>query len=287
MNKKRIEKQTFDEERALYHLMDADVQNCIFAGPADGESALKECRRVTVRNCRFSLRYPLWHAVDYLLIDSQLDALTRAPIWYAKDGRIENSQITGVKALRECENTVVLSSRILSPEFGWRCRKMTIADSHIESEYFLFECRDVIVDTLHMKGKYSFQYGENVVIRNSHLETKDAFWHSKHVRVENSTVQGEYLGWFSEDLTLINCHIIGTQPFCYCKNLTLMDCTMEGTDLAFEYSDVEATIKGEILSIKNPKSGHIMVDRVGEIIREGSILTSTCRITLRDASTVC
>ncbi len=30
----------FDEERALYNLREADVTNCVFAGPADGESVL-------------------------------------------------------------------------------------------------------------------------------------------------------------------------------------------------------------------------------------------------------
>jgi len=132
-----------------------------------------------------------------------------------------------------------------------------------------------------MKGKYSFQYVEDMVIRDSVLDTKDAFWHSKNVRVENSTVKGEYLGWFSEGLTLVNCHIVGTQPLCYCKDLTLIDCTMEGTDLSFEYSEVEATVKGEILSVKNPKSGHITADRIGDMVYEGSILTSACEITQR------
>ena len=37
-----IANKQFDEERALYHLQDADVVECIFAGPADGESVLKE-----------------------------------------------------------------------------------------------------------------------------------------------------------------------------------------------------------------------------------------------------
>lgn len=39
-----INEKQFDEERALYHLQNADVVNCSFAGPADGESALKEAR---------------------------------------------------------------------------------------------------------------------------------------------------------------------------------------------------------------------------------------------------
>ena len=36
--------------------------------------------------------------------------------------------------------------------------------------------------------------------------------------------------------------------------------------LAFEYSDVEASIKGSIVSVKNPKSGTIIADEIKEII---------------------
>ncbi|MDD6031959.1 MAG: DUF3737 family protein, partial [Oscillospiraceae bacterium] len=54
--KQTISHQTFDQERALYGLQDAVVEDCTFAGPADGESALKETRGVEVKNCAFSLR---------------------------------------------------------------------------------------------------------------------------------------------------------------------------------------------------------------------------------------
>ena len=129
-----------------------------------------------------------------------------------------------------------------------------------------------------MKGKYSFQYIENMKMDHSELDTKDAFGHRKNVTVENSVIKGEYLGWYSEGLTLIHCKIIGTQPLCYCKNLRLIDCTMEETDLSFEYSEVDAKVKGNILSVKNPKSGKIVADSIGEIVREDSIMQSTCEI---------
>ena len=124
---------------------------------------------------------------------------------------------------------------------------------------------------------------ENLVIENSVLDTKDAFWHSKNVTVVNSTLKGEYLAWFSENLTLIDCHIIGTQPFCYCKNLKLVNCTMEATDLAFEYSDVEAVIEGHVDSIKNPRSGSITVDSVGEILMtDDTVMDCNGKVIVRD-----
>ena len=123
---------------------------------------------------------------------------------------------------------------------------------------------------------------ENLELENCELDTKDAFGHTKNVTVKDSTVKGEYLAWFSDGLTLINCKIIGTQPLCYCKNLKLINCTMEDTDLAFEYSDVDADIKGNVLSIKNPKSGTTIVDSVGEIINEDSIMDVNGKVIIRD-----
>ena len=153
-----IAARNYDEERALYHLTDAVVRDCSFAGPADGESVLKECRNITVENCRFSLRYPLWHAQNFLLTASELDEKTRAPIWYCTNGKIQDCRIDGVKCLRECLRISVTHSEIHSPEFGWKSAELSISDSEIESEYFLLDSRAVTLDRIRMKGKYSFQY---------------------------------------------------------------------------------------------------------------------------------
>lgn len=277
----KIYRKTFDEERALYHLQDTAVVDCDFAGPADGESALKEARNISVENCRFSLRYPLWHVEGFTLADSTMDEAARAAIWYAADGNIHGSVLGGIKAVRECRNISIANSKIISPEFGWKSRNVQIADCDAVSEYIFLDSRDIAIDRFRFKGKYSFQYTENVSITNSDLDTKDAFWHAKNVTVKDSVLKGEYLGWYSDGLTLINCHIIGTQPLCYCKNLTLVDCTMETTDLSFEYSQVQATVTGHIDSVKNPLSGYILADSIGEIILENSVMETDCEIKIR------
>ncbi len=278
---KKIENKIFDAERSLYNLKNTEVIQCKFAGEADGESVLKEGRNYVVNDCSFSLRYPMWHAKKFTLIHSTLDDKTRAPIWYSKDGSIENCRIDGIKCLRECKNISVNNCNIASPEFGWRCKNLNISNSQIDSMYFLFASSNVEIENLKMTGKYSFQYMKNLHIKNSELDTKDAFWHSKNILVENSVVKGEYLGWFSENLKFINCKIIGTQPLCYCKNLELINCEMQDTDLSFEYSDVKADIKGHIVSVKNPKSGEIIADSVGEIIREDAIMKCTGIVEIR------
>ena len=272
----------FDEERALYNLREADVTNCVFAGPADGESVLKESRDVNLTDCTFSLRYPLWHVKKFIMDHSTMDELTRAAIWYASDGTIKDSTLGGIKAVRECERISLANCRIVSQEFGWKSSEIVLTDSEIESEYLFFDSRDVKLDGVKMKGKYSFQYMKNLEITDCVLDTKDAFWHSENVTVRNSVVKGEYLAWFSDGLTLIDGKIIGTQPLCYCKNLRLVNCTMEDTDLSFEYSDVEADVKGHVISIKNPKSGTITVDGVGEIIKESPVMECSGEVVIRD-----
>lgn len=285
--KKQVSNQIFDEERSLYNIKNTEVVNCRFEGPADGESVLKEGRNYIVKDCSFSLRYPMWHAKRFELLNSEMDDKTRAPLWYSNNGKIENCRINGIKCLRECKNIKINGCHIVSPEFGWRCKNVNINDSTIDSMYFLFETKNVEINRLKMSGKYSFQYMKNLRITNSELDTKDAFWHSKNILVENSVVKGEYLGWFSENLTLVNCKIIGTQPLCYCKNLKLINCEMEDTDLSFEYSDVDADIKGHIISVKNPKSGVITADSVGEIIREEAIMPCHGEVFIRQKNRIC
>jgi hypothetical protein len=276
-----IKDQSFDEERALYGLRGAAVERCVFAGEADGESALKECRDVSVADCSFSLRYPLWHAERFSLVRTSMDTLTRAPIWYSSDGEIRDCRIYGTKTLRECAHISLDGCRIDSAEFGWKCKDVKITNCEINSEYIFLDSENVDITSLKMSGKYSFQYVKGLKIKDSILNTKDAFWHAENVTVENSTVNGEYLGWFSKGLTLINCHIKGTQPFCYCESLKLIGCTMEDTDLAFEYSDVEANVSGHILSVKNPRSGYVKADSIGEIINDGSVIETSCEIKVK------
>ena len=264
---KVIENQRFDEERALYESDGVTVRECKFDGEADGESAFKESRNIVAEKCFFNLRYPFWHDDKVSLLDCEMTSLCRAPFWYTSDVHINNSILHGVKAFRECENVEINNSDIISTEFGWSTKNITINGGSAEGEYFMLRAENVKLLDMRFKGKYSFQYVSDVVIESCELDTKDAFWHSKNVTVRNSIVKGEYLAWYSENLTLENCTIIGTQPLCYCKGLKLINCEMQGADLAFERSEVEATVTSDVISIKNAYSGSISVKSVGEIIK--------------------
>ncbi len=272
---------TLDEERALYGIKNAEVLNCSFAGVADGESALKECRNISVRNCFFDLRYPVWHLEKGILTKCKMTKNCRAALWYDRFIEIHNSELNGIKALRECQNVILSRNNIDSCEFGWFCNNLKIDNCVLKSEYPFMKSRKIDIFNLQMRAKYSFQYVKDVVIRNSYLDTKDAFWHSQNVRVENSIIKGEYLGWYSKNLHLINCKIIGTQPLCYAKELILENCEMENCDLSFEKSDVNVQIRGGIDSIKNPRQGIIKAKHIKNIIFDETCKTKDrCKIIL-------
>lgn len=265
----------FDQERALYGITGATVNGCTFAGEADGESALKETSDITVNNCRFDLRYPMWHMRNSLLCGSFLTQTCRAPLWYCDNTVIEKTKIDSVKAVRECSAVKIDDCKINSPEFGWFCRDVSVISGEISGEYPFLKTEGLVLNGMTLNGKYSFQYVQNATVSNCVLNTKDAFWHAKNVVVKNSVVKGEYLAWYSENVTFERCKIIGTQPLCYCKGLTLIECEMIDCDLSFERSEVKASIKGAIESVKNPISGSITAGSVGRIILD---IPSSCEI---------
>ena len=263
-----IKDKQFDEERALYGSKDITVDNCKFDGPADGESAFKESSNVEVRDSFFNLRYPFWHD-NVLKIDGcEMTENCRAALWYTNDAGISNSKLHGIKALRECSDVKIQNCDIISPEFGWSVKNIDMKDTDVVSEYFMMRSDRLNFDNVTLKGKYSFQYITDSVFDNCNFDTKDAFWHANNVVIKNSVIKGEYLAWYCENVTFENCTLIGTQPLCYCKNLKLINCKMIDTDLAFEKSEVEATITSSVISIKNPMKGKIVVCDVSEVIMD-------------------
>ena len=268
---------SFDEERALYGEHDIYIKNCSFDGPADGESALKEAGKITAEECYFNLRYPFWHCDGVKIHNSTMTELCRAALWYSSDIEITESKLHGIKALRECSNISISDSDVISPEFGWFSNNIKVKGSSFVSEYFMLRAKKLEFRDINFSGKYSFQYIEDALFDNCNFNTKDAFWHGKNVTVRNSYVKGEYLAWYAESITFENCKIVGTQPLCYCKNLKLINCEMIDCDLSFEKSEVYAHIIGSVDSVKNPASGSISADSIGEIISEDG----NCNIEIR------
>jgi len=263
-----IKGQTYDTERALYGSRNVLVEECRFEGPADGESAFKESRDIKALNCFFDLRYPFWHVTNLKIEGCEMTSLCRAALWYSHHIEITDTRMHGIKAVRECSDISISGCSVISPEFGWFNKDIVMRDTSCESEYFMMRSDRLNFENVKLKGKYSFQYITDSTFENCDFDTKDAFWHARNVTVRNSRIRSEYLAWYCENVTFENCEIIGTQPLCYCKGLKLINCRMTDTDLAFEKSEVDASILTPVISIKNPKSGKIRVLGVGEVIAD-------------------
>lgn len=150
----------------------------------------------------------------------------------------------------------------------WNCRAVTAENLTAEGDYFAFGLSDSKFSDFTLTGNYSFDGAKNITIENSRLISKDAFWNTENVTVKNSFISGEYIGWNSVNLTLIDCTVESHQGFCYAENLKMENCRVINTDLAFEYSTVDATLTGRVESIKNPSGGIIRAEDIGEIISE-------------------
>ena len=265
-----ISKQTLSGERPLYNSQDLHLEQVTIG---EGESGLKECRRIDADDCRFSGQYILWEAEDITCRQCTFEAPSRASLWYVRRLRMNDCTIHSPKAFREMDNFRLDRLRITnSDETFWACRNGQITDLDMEGGIYPFMHSAYLqINSLRLNAKYAFQYARNIEIHHAVITTKDAFWESDNCTVYDSEIHGEYLAWYSRNLRLVRCHISGTQPLCYCENLVLEDCTFApDADLAFEYSSLEATINSAVTSIKNPRSGHITCCGCGEIIRDNN-----------------
>ena len=280
---KIIKDQEFGGERPLYTLHDARLENVTIHL---GESSIKESGNIEAENCTFEGKYVFWECHGFKTTNCLYRESARSSLWYSQDGTLINCRVEAPKMFRRMKGIHIEGCTFTNAqETLWDCDNVVIKDSRIENaDYLGMHTNNVRIENYHQEGNYSFQYSKNVEIRNSQLNSKDAFWECENVTLIDCEINGEYLGWYSKNLKLIRCHITGEQPLCYCENLYMEDCTMgDDANLAFEYSTIQARIKGHVHSIKNPTSGNIEVDSVGEIIIDENLKSpADCKIKVKE-----
>lgn len=261
----------FGGERPLFGSSHLELENVTIHA---GESALKCCSDIMALHCRFEGKYPFWHVKGFEITDCHFTPGARAALWYSEGLVMRDTFVEAPKMFREMHGVVLENVRIPdAQETLWHCSDVRLRDVEVKNADYLFmHSADIDIDRYRQEGNYSFQYCRNVTIRNAEIHSKDAFWGTENVTVEDSTLNGEYLGWHSRGLKLVRCRISGTQPLCYCKDLVLEDCVFDAdADLAFEDSEVRATILSPVTSIKNPVTGHIRCGKIGALILDEHI----------------
>lgn len=273
----------FGGERPLFASQGLHLENVTIH---TGESALKRCSNIVADKCRFEGKYPFWHVDGFQIHDCLFTPGARAALWYSRNLIMTDTLVEAPKMFRDMTNLSLSNVKLPdAQETLWHCFEIRLRDVEVaNADYIFMHCADIDIDGYRQEGNYSFQYCRNVEIHNAVIHSKDAFWNTENVTVYDSELSGEYMGWYSKNLKLVRCHIAGTQPLCYCENLVLEDCTMDAdADLAFEDSDVHATVRSAITSIKNPRTGSIEADAIGEIIIDENILApADCVITTKD-----
>ena len=267
-----ITNQYFEGERPLYCRRDGLRLEGVKIGP--GESSLKECANIEAVNCEFAGKYPFWECEGFTIRNCVFREGARAALWYTRGCRMYDTLVEAPKMFRRISDVYLENVRMpMAQETFWDCSDIRLRNVETrDANYIFMHSENIDIDGYTLYGNYSFQYVKNAVIRNANLQTKDAFWESENITVYDSVINGEFLAWYSKNLRLVRCRIGGTQPLCYCENLVLEDCTFEpDADLAFEYSSVQATVNGHIVSVKNPRSGSIKAGSIGEVILDENI----------------
>lgn len=265
-NLQLIKDEEFGGERPLYGLHNARLENVTIH---IGESSIKETGNILADKCTFEGKYVFWECRNFTTTDCLYRESARSSLWYSENGTLINCQVEAPKMFRRMKGIHIDRCNFTNAqETLWDCEDVIIKNTKIaNADYLGMHTHNVHIEDYHQDGNYSFQYSRNVEIRNAVLNSKDAFWECENVTLIDCEINGEYLGWYSKNLRLIRCHITGEQPLCYCENLYMEDCTMgDDANLAFEYSTIDAVIKGHVHSIKNPTSGRIIVDSIGELI---------------------
>ena len=256
----------FTGERALFNSQGLRIYDSTFA---DGESPLKESSDIELYSSIFKWKYPLWYCSDIKVFDSVLLESARSGIWYTKNITMENCVIEAPKTFRR--SSQIRLSAVNMPnakETLWNCSDVTMRDVSVAGDYFGMGASSIRSEGLTIDGNYAFDGGKDIEIKNSKLISKDAFWNCENVTVTDSVIIGEYLGWNSKNITFINCTIESNQGMCYMDGVKLVNCKLLNTDLAFEFSTVDADVISEIDSVKNPISAKIRAKAIREIILE-------------------
>ena len=280
--KKIIRNQHFEGERPLFESHHVRLEQVTIG---EGESAVKECSDIEAEDCRFWGKYPFWHVHGLKISRCLFDAGARSALWYSDHLDMRDTRIDAPKMFREMHALYLENVTINdADETFWRCRDIEAKNLTLhEGTYPFMFCDGVRIDGLQSDSKYVFQYCKNVELRHAKIVTKDSFWECENVTIYDSLLDGEYLAWHSKNVRLVNCHLAGEQLLCYADRLVLENCTFDkACDRVFEYSDVQADIRGHIENIKNPSSGHIVADSIGSItIDENVKAPNNCQIKVK------
>ena len=210
----------------------------------DGESGIKQCQNIEASNCRFYGKYPWWHVDGALIEDCYFALDSRSAIWYTNDLVMRRCRIDAPKFFREMKNVELEDVEMCdADETFWKVDGLKLKNVRLHG------------------GTYPFMFSKNIYVDGLESDSKYVFQYCQNVEIHNAK-------------------ILTKDSFWECENVTIYDSVL---DRIFEYTTVEADIKGHVENIKNPTSGHIVADSIGSItIDENVRQPNNCVIEIRE-----
>ncbi len=253
----------------------------------DSEEALMRCRELTVANVTFTAPRPLWHLSDAILRDTAITASATRPLRAAAAVTLQGCTIDAALACENGNGITLDGCSINSPDFASGCASLTLTDTVVSGENALSRTTNLTAANLELSADRALSDIVGGRVDFSSLTGDEILWNAKDITISDTILDGARIGWYSENLTLTHCVIIGEKPFAYAKGLTLADCSLDPSCTeAFERSEVDATLRGNVTSVKNPAHGSILADSYDVIILDDTAeIGADCAIRSRNVMT--
>ena len=165
-----IKNKYFDGERPLYECRDLRIERVRIG---EGESGLKESRRIEAVDCEFEGKYIIWECEDVTCRNCHFAESDRAPLWYDRNLRLYDCLIDAPKAFREVDGLTLERLKITDgAETFWYCRNGQISDLQMENGMYAFMRANLLqISNIRLQGKYIFKYAKNIEIHNATINT--------------------------------------------------------------------------------------------------------------------
>ena len=253
-------------ERALFQSNGLRIVNTTFD---NGVSSLTHSKYIELENSKIDSADSLWYSERIKVKDSEIGENGLAAAWYGSEITVNDTEIRAPKCFRRCHGVSLRNVTFTNGDDTlWKCQNTRISNVKVNGEYFGMDSDGMEITGIELKGDYAFEGVKNLTIRGSFITSDNAFWNCENVVVYDSKICSNSFCWNSRNITFVNCTIESYKGMCFVKGLVLKKCTLPNTDLAFEYSNLNAEIIGNIGSIRNPMGGLIKAGSIGEIIME-------------------
>ena len=236
---KNIDGGIFEGERALFFAEDTNITNATFR---NGESPLKESKNITLENCKFEWKYPLWYSKKIKAKNIVFEETARSGVWYAEGVTIKDSTILAPKTFRYSRWPSLFGVDMPNADEAlWHCSAVTLNTVKAKGESIGLGLKSGTVLRSTLQGDFLFDGCENVRIEESDLESYSGFCNSYKSEFIKVRVKGDRFFGGAENVKVYDSRFVGKYVLRGASDLQLDNVYVEGDYFGLGAADVYAT----------------------------------------------